>query len=256
MAKLGSGPEPKLVYNLFLKGEPDWQAALGQWNPSASYGVVFTHQKPLVTYTASSGASSTCELADVLIVLTDNSSKTRRAVLFQAKIAGGSWPPANKMQWELLTTWPSFDYTPHGASTKVTRLLPFSGRQDPGAQYLTIDTGKASILSTLALKPKPSSASLDEFIYDFLNASSGRGLSWSQSTSKDDWDELIWDLISSMKRVVTTVGGTSNQPRVIGAFLQLVGHARNEGDGGDDEPDKPDEWGIPVLVHIEVGSND
>ena len=229
-AYLGTGKEPDLVHNLFFKGAADWQNALNSWRPKVSYGAVFTHQKPLVTFTSSTSKTLTCELADLLIVITNHSSATRRAILFQAKMARGSWPPANKSQWELLTTWPKFQYIPHGTSAPVTRMLPFLGRHDAGAQYMIMDTRTKTILGNAAVNPKPHSIPFSDFIYDFLNASTGRDISWSQSSAKDDWDELIWDLISSMKKAVATIGGAPNQARNVGTFFQLF-----SGAGGDDD---------------------
>jgi hypothetical protein len=131
---------------------------MSNWRPRLIYAGVFIHQRPYCRFnslgkpsiTLKSGHSRHCELGDLLLVFTDKPASRRVAALFQAKMAGGSWPPLqpNPDQWELYTSWPTFRYTPRSPSATPgpqLRTLPFAGSSDPAAQYLELNPAPPSI---------------------------------------------------------------------------------------------------------------
>lgn len=196
--------EPKTVHRTFLSqvAVSDWAKYFAGWSPTLKYAVVFTHQRPRCTFKAPPPSSApagsySCELGDVLIVLTDNIASRRKAGLLQAKMAAG-WPPGGKKdQWYLYTGWPDITYNPNSsspASTSVTRSMPFSGGPSPSAQYLSLDLPAASAETNEAVSV-PSPQSFSEFLDDFLNGSAGMTFSWDRKSAVDGWDQLVWDLL-------------------------------------------------------------
>ncbi len=93
-----------------------WRSILNPHGYSIRMTGVFCHQTPRASFTDTSGAPRTCELADLLVVaddLTSGSATTRWAVLVQAKMAnanGGQTlsQQGDLTQLDLLSNWPAF----------------------------------------------------------------------------------------------------------------------------------------------------
>lgn len=166
--------EPEIVYNLFFAppAVKAWQTRFSSFRPPVLYGGVFVHQKPYVSF-----GGKSCELADLLIVFTDHKAQQRTAVLYQAKM-GRSWKPANKKQWELLTTWPPIDYNP-GSSASVSRTMPFCGSADPGGKYMLLHKPSSEV-DTAAAQPLKSLTALAPELLSVLNGASGRRFAWER----------------------------------------------------------------------------
>jgi hypothetical protein len=241
--------EPEIVYNLFFAAQAvaDWQTNFSSLKPTVSYGGVFTHQKPYVHF-----PGGPCELADLLIVFTDLRKQERQAVLYQAKM-GRRWKPANKTQWQLLTTWPTIGYNPGPAT--VSRKMPFSGRSDPAANYMLLQKTSAQVEAAPA-EPAFSPSSLADELLAVLDRKSGRQFSWNRNSAQDDWDELIWDLLEHTAKAVTPVAGVG-QPRGAGLLSSLTSQVLLPPENGDAEGEQPDEeWGIPVIQLSSEGSEE
>ena len=103
-----------------------WQPLLQPHGLSVKMSGVFCHQTPKATFTDNHGSVVSCELADLLVVVDDNTSGTagrRWAVLIHAKMAaaGGGHTltqPGDLRQLDLMARWPSFtlprNYAPGG----------------------------------------------------------------------------------------------------------------------------------------------
>jgi hypothetical protein len=93
-----------------------WRPLLKPHGLSLKMSGVFCHQTPRASFTDSSGAARTCELADLLLVvddLTTGTTTTRWAVLIQAKMAAASGgcsltTGGDLTQLDLLSKWPGF----------------------------------------------------------------------------------------------------------------------------------------------------
>jgi hypothetical protein len=241
--------EPEIVYNLFFaaRAVSDWQAFFSSLRPTVSYGGVFTHQKPYVTF-----AGKTCELADLLIVFSDRRKQERTAVLYQAKM-GRRWKQANKTQWELLTTWPTIAYNP--GPKAVSRTMPFAGLSNPAANYMLIQRAPPQV-ETAAAEPAFSACSLPNELLSVLERKSGRPFSWDRPSAQDDWDQLIWDLLDHTANAVTPVASVK-QPRGAGVLSLLTNEVFSPPENGDSEGDQPEEeWGIPVIQLSSEGSDE
>ena len=219
---------------------------MAQWSPALAYGGVFVHQKPYCTFNDLSAApvrikkprgTHRCELGDLLIIFTDAPARRRVAALFQAKMIGGAWPPRSTegSQWTLYTEWPTFRYTLRGhtgAGNQTVRTLPFTGGPDPAAQYLELGA-RASGQKIACTEALPSATWIrwDQIINCILNGTAGRDFSWDQASAVNEWDKLIWDLITvtatcpmpggSAGGVGAGAGGTAAGTPARGALLWL-----------------------------------
>lgn len=204
--------EPAIIQALFFthRAISDWRNYMQQWDPRLRYGGVFVHQRPYCSFNPPSGPTLTatgpgghfrCELGDLLLVFTDHRSHRRTATLFQAKMFGGTWPPPSNQgaQWQLYSTWPVFRYSlpsPRGRQACV-RSMPFAGSHDPAANYLELrpNPGNQTIACSEAL-PAHAWVQFSRTIHRILNGGAGRDFSWSRASANNDWDHLIWDLIT------------------------------------------------------------
>lgn len=241
--------EPEIVYNLFFatRAVKEWRAGFSSFKPAVQYGGVFTHQKPYVSF-----SGQTCELADLLIVFTDLRKQVRTAVLYQAKM-GRRWKPANKTQWHLLTTWPTIAYNP--GPGVVSRTMPFTGRPDPGANYMLVQKTAVQV-ETAAANPIFSPTALADDFIAVLNRKNGRPFSWDRSSARDDWDELIWDLLNHTARTATTVAAVP-QSRSAGFLSLLTNQVFLPPNSDNTQVDEPEDgWGIPIIQFSSEGSED
>ncbi|MEX0319915.1 MAG: hypothetical protein AB3N21_18310 [Ruegeria sp.] len=93
-----------------------WSPLLHPHGLSVKMSGVFCHQTPRATFTDNHGTIVSCELADLLVVVEDNTGGRpgrRWAVLIQAKMAapGGGQTltqPGDLRQLDLMSRWPSF----------------------------------------------------------------------------------------------------------------------------------------------------
>ena len=267
-SRWGGSSEPQIVYGLFFspKAVIDWTAYMNRWHPSLLYAGVFIHQRPYCEFnshhsppiTLSSMHSCRCELGDLLLVFTDKPAKRRVAVLLQAKMAGGKWPPLhpNPDQWDLYIGWPTFRYTPRsptGSPGPRLRTLPFTGSADPAAHYLQLDTSPRNIETTPALSPA-SLSMWDRTINRLLNGGAGRDFSFHRSSATNDWDQLIWDLLDYTYHCAMPSSASSGAggTRGTGSLLSLnsivdVTNGNGPGARFPSGQDPDDNWGIPVI---------
>ncbi len=242
--------EPEIVYNLFFAppAVQAWQNRFSSFRPPVSYGGVFVHQKPYVSF-----GGKSCELADLLIVFTDHNAQRRTAVLFQAKI-GGRWRPANNKQWELLTTWPPIEYTP-GSSGSVCRTMPFSGSADPGGKYMLLNKPSLEV-DTAPAQPLKSLSGVAQELLSVLNGTSGRPFAWDRASARDDWDHLIWDLIDHTAHTAAGIA-KSSYPRAAGFLSLLTSGVMLPPDDDDSDFDMYDgDWGISIVQLTSQGDAD
>jgi len=279
--------EPSIVYSLFFDplAVTSWATYFTAWNPRIAYGAVFTHQRPYVRFnlpplapvSSSVLGATSCELGDLLVVLIDKPSQRRVAALFQAKMVSASWPPANSAQWDLYTRWPTFSYNPNSGSNQPGRQfrhLPFAGRPDPSSQYIELvpnaSSGGGTVDAIQAAKIKML-VRWGDLIEKLLNGQAGRTFSWQASGAKDDWDRLIWDLLTHTWNQVNPVapvnpGGNpipsgGNSPhgqkpdRGVGGFLNhrglVVGQTTPPDFQNGSQPLEDDGWGIPIIHLIQ-----
>lgn len=274
--------EPQTVFRSFFSPAAvgDWAKYFARYTPKLKYAGVFTHQRPRCSFNAPPPAAApagsySCELADVLLVLTDNVANRRKAGLLQAKMAAG-WPPAGKIdQWYLYTGWPEITYNPDSsnpAMTRVRRTLPFTGGMSPCAQYLSIDLPAATAETNEAIlthAPRP----FADFVDEFLNGTAGRTFAWSRSRATDDWDELVWDLLDYTWHQATGKSAShgTKADRGQGVYFARVADAHAVTGAHEmtsmmeivpptEPPDfrQSDEvpgWGIPIVHLIREGRN-
>lgn len=149
--------EVGFVAAVVIGGVPALAAA---WNPilrPAGYSVqltgVFCHQSPMVDFVDVIGRPQRCELADLMVVVDDQTGPSvgsRWAVLVQAKMAaarGGKalTTPGDLVQLELLSRWPSFSLPP----TFTSRPRDFSTCLHRG---VVLDCGRYGLIDP---QPKP-----------------------------------------------------------------------------------------------------
>ena len=271
-ARWGGKAEPDIVYNLFFDptSASDWTNFLKGWTPALLYAAVFIHQRPYVRFNAlaSTPVSATnpgikrCELGDLLVVFTDTPALRRVAALFQAKMSTGTWPPTtpNPAQWELYTTWPTFSYNPNSpypAPGRQYRTLPFKGSDDPSGQYLKLTapaSGVAAAVDASEAFPRHAFIVWSRVINRLLNGAAGRDFSWTRTAARNDWDELIWDLLDytwHQAKPGFPAGGAPN--RGVGAYLLahrgIIDSTDGHGPSDFPAPNEDSGWGIPVI-HI------
>jgi hypothetical protein len=186
--------EPEQLYRLFFAkaAARRWSQLMRGWNPPVQYGGVFTHQRPYVTFSPGTVKSSvTCELADLLIVFTNQVTQQRGALLLQAK-RGTKWIPSNRKQWTLFTQWPAITYTM--GARNYTRTMPFAKSEDAGAQYMMLQKPKVDVSCA---KPIYSPHGLGVAVKEMVHGRTGRAFSFDRSSASNEWDHLIWDLIEN-----------------------------------------------------------
>lgn len=220
--------EPEAVYQWFFepKAVADWQRLMSLWQPPLNYGAVFAHARPYVKTVA---AGERCELGDLMIVFTDHGQKIRRALLLQAKMGPGKWPPmsskGDRIQWTLYTKWNEFEFTDLPGKGRPSFKLPL-GKPDPAAQYLILHKGTGKeCYGQLAHDPNPPTGppkdTLAELLHKFANGGVGRMFSYKMpphsGAKTDDWDRLIWDLINDSQ--TATFPARSTRPRKVGTFF-------------------------------------
>ncbi len=272
--------EPQAIYRTFFSPAAvrQWQLYFRRWVPKIAYATVFPHQRPYCTFSTpppgSAAGSYKCEVGDLLLVVSDVRGRRRKAALLQAKDFSSPWPPRTRTgQWELYTGWPDISYNPNsGSSTssRVTRSLPFKGGSSPAAQYLIIDLASRVAEASEAL-PVPAYSHLAAFVDDFLNKKAGRPFSWDRASARDDWDELVWDLLEcTWKQSVSSHagrgaggvrggGGLHFTSRSVELVDQVVTVDATNGQGPprrveqENAGDVFEGWGMPI-VHL-VGSS-
>jgi hypothetical protein len=194
---LSGATEPEQVYNVFFEStaSTEWRRICALWSPTIRYSGVFTHQKPYVHFDWPATVPRRCELADLLVVLTDHAAHTRYAWLLQAKTSK-HWPPANVDQWDLNLHWPDVRYSGDpsvapvgGKSWPVTRSLPFAGAADKAAQYLILEKILAAATTTECVV-HAIWTDLATSIEGMLGGSNGELFSWSDAAAATDWDRL------------------------------------------------------------------
>jgi hypothetical protein len=212
-SKIGNAPqEPDFIAALTLKFTPDLFNILKTVFTNAKFTVtsVFCHQKPL----ADIGVGKNPEIGDILFVYiySDNTrSKKFNSILFQAKISTKlttTISKADEHQLKLYSEWPTFKYKKAGKLNGVTRdILPKT--INDGAQYLLIDNhpyyGLAGVPGTFPMgcatpaKTLSINNDLASELIDFIRFKSGRPFEENNSSSKDDWSRMIWDILIATK---------------------------------------------------------
>jgi hypothetical protein len=267
-AEWGGTTEPQIVYELFFSPTAvvKWTSYMGRWKAPLLYVGVFIHQRPFCRFnkygssaiTVTSAASTYhCEIGDLLIVFTDKPARRRVAILLQAKMAGGAWPPVPPAdQWELYTKWPTFRYNPRSPTGGPGHRLctqPFHGSDDWAGEYAELDDPAQTVHTTEALSTQ-AYKSFDDIVDGLLNGGAGRTFSYLQTATANDWDVLIWDLLTHTYACAVpasvTSGGTGT--RGVGAFLEQYPWVdTTNGHGPGLEPPlgvgPDDAWGIPIL---------
>jgi hypothetical protein len=172
---------------------------------------VFTHSTPQVLFTRPCGALGQCELADLLIVVDDPFASTphdrRRAVLVQAKLDKPSGQLKlnsrnEKVQFELLSTWPAFSfrstlYRQYSRDLKLGPSVP-----DWSGEYGGIDQPPTPIwtqyhLSSAAFATEPpicGAISLGRLLAEMLTGRHGYGRA-ADPLGRDPWSETINELL-------------------------------------------------------------
>lgn len=201
--------------------EPDYVAALLNFflenffriletvfpNYDFSVSGVYCHQKPVVDIKWSKKP----ELGDILFVHVDrrqNGDKILNSLLLQAKISNSPHlriHSGEMHQLELYKNWPEFTYHRAGSLNGTSRnILPKS--INDGAQYLLIDDNPYTngICGTRGMFPM-GCAIPDDVLYlndslsceliNWLKFKSGRTFDSIPHSTKDDWSNMIWDLL-------------------------------------------------------------
>jgi hypothetical protein len=268
----GGGSEPQIIYSLYFSTSavPKWESYMKQWTPSLLYAGLFIHQRPYCYFNDHTAPAISpthpahachCEISDLLVILSDVPAKRRVAALLQAKMSGGPWPPksSNPDQWELMTWWPTFRYTPRSPKSSPGpqyRTLPFSGGPDRGGQYMILDSTAKSVETNEAV-PHSSLCVWDRTVNQFLNGGAGRDFSWDRASAANDWDELIWDLIDYTWKCAApaSAGAGVGDTRGVGNFLEVKRVIDTTGGNGppDRRATEDDSWGIPIIHFIRDG---
>jgi hypothetical protein len=192
----GSASEPACVYvlmsHLIAALNSDVRNEVARSGVDLSAAGAFIHQRPIVKTT---GATSGCELGDLLVVI-EHRGLPIRALMYQAKKVTPHLP--NDVQFTLYNDLPQFNYT-KGFCANSTRHI--TGRMQSAAQYLIISSTAATpeYLSVWAdpiyhTSPIPKSITLSQELVNLLSETAGG------SCRRDDghsWGRVIRDLLSS-----------------------------------------------------------
>ncbi len=228
---LGSKPqEPDFIASLTLVFTPQLFDILKEIFPRKKFAVtgVYCHQKSL----ADIGLDKDPEIGDLLIayIYTDEKGSRRlNSLLLQAKISRTlvtKVSASDEHQLKLYTDWPEFKYKRAGRlNGKVRDILPKT--INDGAQYLIIDDdpvyGLSGMEGTFPMGCATPSKMLgvDQDIaselIDFLKFKSGRAFENNPSISRDDWTNMIWDILEATKAKASNRknAGIKNFPRQV-----------------------------------------
>jgi hypothetical protein len=209
----GTSPqEQDFVASLTLNFSSDLFEILKRYFPKNKFSVtgVFCHQKPIVDI----GAGKNPELGDLLLVYihTDSANnKICNSILFQAKrtkkpVLTVSHGDAHQLK--LYSKWPDFRYDRAGKLNGTKRsILPKSITD--GAQYLLIDNDPLNGLMAQpyffpmgCATPAPTLVLNNDFateVVAFLKLKSGRAFDYDRKSTKDEWSQMIWDLLEATK---------------------------------------------------------
>jgi hypothetical protein len=234
--------EPAAVAALTWVGTPAIAAA---WSPilrplglALAMQGVFCHGSPQVSFSDSSGAPRSCELADLLIVVDDCTSGTiqdRRAVLVQAKLFSASRAISTAgtaaHQLDLYMRWPSFRFR-SSAYGSAPRDFSAAG---PGS------VGESGRYGGIDLRPRPavwehlipassmtfgSGDQLSWFLSEMVAGSTAFGRE-AISGGKDDWsstvDELLSVTASQSVTLTASLGPGGSRSRGESATASMVG---------------------------------
>jgi len=207
--------EPDFVASLSLSFTRDLFDILRLLFPHFNISVtgVYCHQRPIVDI----GEAKSPEIGDLLLVYRERNFGTDRlnSLLLQAKTSSKQTLQVSsdeQHQLKLYENWPKFTYRRAGKLNGITRdILPKT--INDGSQYLLIDTdpmtnglmglggtfpmGCAIANETLILH-----SNFTDEIFDFLKFKAGRAFEHRHSSDlKDDWSNMVWDLISMSKSV-------------------------------------------------------
>lgn len=198
--------EPDLIAYLVKNLPHDLYMALDEYFEDDIFSVsgVFCHQKPIVDIKEKKKP----ELGDLLLVVVDENEygdTTYNSLLLQAKIVDADkYKVCNdeQHQLKLYMDWPLFTYYRAGILNGEERnIMPKVS--NAGAQYLLMrkpfNNGKffgCSVPSNvLAFGDELSTA-----IVDLMKFTTGRSFEdYAKTPSKDDWTNMIWDLINISK---------------------------------------------------------
>jgi hypothetical protein len=206
--------EPDYIASLSINFTKDLFHILTAVFPYYEFSItgVYCHQKPIVDIKMKKKP----ELGDLLFVFVDKSQPEKRlnSLLLQAKITSSpvlKIPSSDKHQLELYRNWPEFTYLRAGLLNGRKRdILPKT--INDGAQYLLIDnnphtnglygrTGTYPMGCAIPGEELRINNSLATELIDFLKFKSGRAFEDEYYDCKDDWSNMIWDLlhITSLK---------------------------------------------------------
>lgn len=236
--------EPDFVAGLVTESTPLIHSALNSvLSPrriSVSVLAVFCHQKPEVTF--NSHPPGSCELGDILFayVHTPRTGAPRRnALLFQAKASAQQpyrIPTGETDQLRLYRDWPDFGYKRssflNGQKRAVTPKTPH-----PGAQYLLIDdrppsepmSGLLGFPGTYPVGCCMPDASLWDHshlaaeLFNLFIFRTGRQFE-GKSSSKQDWSQVVWDLLETgvKKSFRRKNSGRPPRPRSVGDTVAML----------------------------------
>lgn len=201
-SRFGNPQEPDFVAELVNGLPQDIYNSLKTYAPHYQYAIsgIFCHQKPLANY----GGVKNPELGDILLVYIEEnkySVKKCNALLMQAK-------KVNKVpyvvsygethQLKLYEEWPKFKLERAGL-LNGTEIDVQPKTLNAGAQYLLFQSPYKDEKKVCCAYPDRElflEKKLSDQIIDLMKFFAGRTFLYEEnSTCKDDWTKLIWDLI-------------------------------------------------------------
>lgn len=241
---------------------------------------VFCHQTPRATFTDKSGKSVSCELADLLVVVEDNTSgrfDQRWAALIQAKMAapGGGQTltqPGDLRQLDLMSRWPLFTLPKNFApGTRDFTTCKYPGKKLDCGRYGLIEgppnpdwhqQAPASVMPVRGYR-------LGTFLAHMVETGQV-GYGREATGDRDDWSRTVDELMKQTykQRFKYAVGFSAPQQRGRSSFEAVISstygpffhHFDSDGllpTGG--RPDEPGEDDRPTgisLLRIAIGSDD
>lgn len=216
--------EPDFVAGLMLDFGPELASILKHRTSglTLTFNSILCHQSPKVKTTY-----GTTEIGDILFVLYNKDKKGEillNSLLLQAKVAKESISPTDT-QLKLYKEWPVFTYvSPARLISRIHIENPTcGGKRDVlpktiniGAKYMIVESNPDNIITAVADERLTKDTSLAFELVRFLTFSSGRTFEHDYSgNNRDDWTNIIWDLIKEAKhaKFTRTNSDLVNQPR-------------------------------------------
>lgn len=235
--------EVGMVAAVTLAGVPNiatqWRRLLGPNGNSLNLCGVFCHGAPLVKFKGAATGTTTCELADLLVVADRRGSTRtiRRAALIQAKMAGRaqvvSFGGASSVrQLQLYQNWPSFSFVDptygHNAFLLATNGPDQSGTFGVIDRHFRNSQAAPPIWTQHAANPTPHIISIEPTLGTFLAELAGANRHgfgrFASEAGGDDWSDLV-NLLLRVTYAQTfrqkTIFGPTPRPRGVSMFAFL-----------------------------------